>query len=153
MIPRQIEQKITAVVENVLDELDMRLYDIHFNHVSMMLRIFIDRGSGSITIADCKKASQKIMSALDRDEELPGSYALEVSSPGIERHLKQPKHFEWAVGKLIEVSVEKEKIRGFLRDSRLKGIVIATDNGEQFIEFISIVKAKVVEDLVYGKRR
>jgi ribosome maturation factor RimP len=153
MIPRQIEQQITAVVEDVLDELDMRLYDIHFNHVSMMLRIFIDRESGGITIADCKKASQKIMNALDRDEELPGSYALEVSSPGIERQLTQPKHFEWAVGKLIEVSAGKEKIRGFLRDSRQKGIVIATDDGEQFIEFISIVKAKVVEDLVYGKRR
>ena len=153
MIPKQIEQRISAAVEDVLDELDMRLYDIQFNHVSMMIRIFIDRGSGSVTIADCKKVSKKIMSVLDRDEELPGSYALEVSSPGIERQLKHPKHFEWAVGNMIEVSVGKKKIRGFLRDSRPRGIVVATDGGEQFIEFISIVKAKVVEDLVYGKRR
>ena len=153
MIPKENENKIIAIVENILDEMDMRLYDIHFNHVSLMIRIFIDRESGSITIADCKKVSQKIMTIIERDEALPGSYALEVSSPGVERQLKRPDHFEWAVGKMIEVSAGKAKIRGYLRDSRPKGIVIATDDGEQFIEFVTIIKAKVVEDLVYDKRR
>jgi ribosome maturation factor RimP len=153
MIPKEIESKIITVVENVLDELDMRLYDIQFNHVTLMIRIFIDRESGDVTINDCKRVSQKLMSTIARDEELPDSYALEVSSPGIGRHLKRPDHYEWAVGKMIEVNVGKEQIRGFLRDSRPTGIVVATDNGEQFIEFVAIVKAKVVEDLAYGKRR
>lgn len=147
------EQQITEIVKEVLDELGLRLYDIHFNHITMMIRVFIDRECGSITIADCKKVNQKVLSALDRDEAMRAVYSLEVSSPGIERQLKRPEHFEWAVGKMIELSVGKEKIRGYLRDAGPDGIVVATDSGEQFIEFVSIMKANVVEEVAYGKRR
>jgi len=153
MIHKENEPKIIDIVQDVLDEMGMRLYDIQFNHVTMMIRVFIDQEAGSITITDCKRVNQKILSALAGDEGIRSVYSLEVSSPGIERQLKRPDHYEWAVGKMIEVSVGKDKIRGYLRDSRPKGIVMATDSGEQFIEFISIVKAKVVEDLAYGKRR
>jgi ribosome maturation factor RimP len=151
MIDRKNEEHVIEIVQRVLDELDMRLYDIQFNHVNMTIRIFIDRESGSVTIADCKKANQMIMSALNDTANVPRSYSLEVSSPGVERPLKRPEHFMWAVGKTIEVDIDKSKVRGYLRDTRPRGIVVATEEGEQFIDYGSIVKAKVVEDLVYGK--
>jgi ribosome maturation factor RimP len=149
----QNEQQVISTIHGVLDSLNMRLYDIHFNHVAKMIRIFIDRESGSITIADCKKANQLIMSVLDQTEGIRASYSLEVSSPGIERSLKRPEHFAWAVGKTIYVYTGKDKIKGYLRDTHPDGIVVATQDGEQFIRFNAIVKANVVEDLVYDKRR
>lgn len=149
----QNEQQVISTIQGVLDPLDMRLYDIHFNHVAKMIRVFIDRESGSITIADCKKANQSIMSALDQIEGIRASYSLEVSSPGIGRPLKRPEHFTWAVGKTIYVDAGKDKIKGYLRETHPDGIVVATQDGEQFIRFNTIVKANVVEDLAYDRRR
>lgn len=149
----QNEQQVIGTIQSVLDSLNMRLYDIQFNHVTRMIRIFIDRESGSVTIADCRKANQLIMSTLVQTEGIGATYSLEVSSPGIERQLKRPEHFAWAVGKTIYVDTGKGKIKGYLRDTHPDGVVVATQDGEQFVQFNTIVKANVVEDLVYGKRK
>jgi ribosome maturation factor RimP len=149
----QNEQQVIEIIQDILDTLGMRLYDIRFNHVANMIRIFIDRASGSITIADCKKANQLIMNALNHTEGVGSLYSLEVSSPGIERPLKRHEHFLWAVGKTIYVDAGEYKIQGYLRDTHPDGIIVATGDGEKFINYRTIVKANVVEDQVYGKRR
>lgn len=146
-------ERISNIIRNTLDDLGLRLYDLHFNHVSKTLRVFIDRKDGVITVLDCKKVSNMLSKEIDEEEIMPFSYTLEVSSPGIERPLKRPEHYLWALGKLVEIDTHDKKIKGYIRDTERDGVIVATDHGENMILYSSIVKAKVVEDVQYGKRR
>lgn len=146
-------ERITEIVSDVLDRFGFRLYDLHFNDVTRLLRVFIDKEEGGITIQDCKNVSRHILRALDSDDIFEGQYTLEVSSPGVERVLKRKEHYVWAIGKFIEVDCGAKKLRGYLRHAHSSHIIVATDLGENTIPYKSIVKAKVVEELEYGKRR
>lgn len=145
-------EKVSDLIKDLLGDTGFRLYDIAFNEVSKHFRIFIDREEG-VTIADCKKISMMISKLLDGLEFITFSYSLEVSSPGIRRPLKRPEHYYWAVGKLIEVNLGEQRIKGYLRKVNTEGIIIASENGENFIPYASIVSANVMEEIEYGKRR
>jgi ribosome maturation factor RimP len=147
------KEKITELVKEILDELSLRLYDMHFNEVSKTLKIFIDKKQDGVTVDDCKKVSTLISRKLDESDYVIAPYTLEVSSPGVERPLKRPEHYEWAFGKLVSIDTDDEKLKGYIRDMKENGVVVATDKGEVFVSFSSIVKANVVEELLYGKRR
>jgi ribosome maturation factor RimP len=144
---------LSMLIRNVLEEAGLRLYDINFNQVSRTLRIFIDRERKPITVRDCKEVSNLISRELEGSDLDSISYTLEVSSPGIDRPLKRREHYEWALGKLVEIDIGDKKMKGYLRQCQGNGIVIGTTSGEEFIPYASIQKAKVAEEITYGKRR
>jgi len=144
---------ISESVRKILEDLGLRLYDIQYNQVSRTLRIVIDRERGGITIKDCQKVSNLVFKEFDNNDFFGSKLTLEVSSPGVERYLKRPEHYLWAAGKRVEIDVGDKKIKGFLRNIEKNGVVVATELGEQLIPFNSIAKAKVAEEIVYGKRR
>jgi ribosome maturation factor RimP len=145
--------EISNIIKDLLDNLSLRLYDIHFNEISKTLKIFIDKKEGVITIEDCKKVSKMISEKIDDSDFITSSYRLEVSSPGIERFLKRPEHYLWARGKFVQIDVGNQKIEGYIRSTEKDGVVVATDLGENLIHYTSIIKAKVVEELEYDKPR
>ena len=73
-----------------------------------LLRLYIDR-EGGVTLDDCQRVSEQIGALLDVEDPLPGSYVLEVSSPGFDRRLRKLEHF-------ARFSGENAKIE--LRDAR-----------------------------------
>ena len=143
---------VSNIIRDLLNDMGYRFYDMLFNEVAKKFRVFIDK-EGGVTVADCKKTSTAISRALDESGIVPFSYALEVSSPGVRRPLKRPEHYCWAMGKFVEVNMEDGKMKGYLRDANQEGAVIATESGETFIPYASIVSARVMEELEYGKRR
>jgi ribosome maturation factor RimP len=145
--------EITELVKNIIDENELRFYDLHFNEVTRTFRLFIDREDGAVSIEDCKRISRAVARVLDHSDLVTFAYSLEVSSPGIERPLTKPEHFVWAQGKMVEIDTGQQKVKGYLRYTKKEGIVVATDEGENIVPYSSVVKAKVVEDLDYGKRR
>lgn len=144
---------VVELIKHIVDEVDLRLYDLHFNEVTRVFRVFIDRENGTVSIDDCKKVSKLINRELDQSEMVTFAYRLEVSSPGVERHLTRPEHFVWAQGKMVEIDTGDRKIKGYLRRTKQDGLVVATDGGESVVLYSSVVRARVVEDLDYGKRR
>ncbi len=146
-------EEISNLIHKALDELGLRLYDIHFNKVSRTLRVFIDKEKKGITVEDCRKVSTMISKMIDDSDVVTFPYTLEVSSPGIERSLKRPEHYRWAMGKLVEIDIGDKKIKGYIRSIKDNGVVVATDLGEDLVPYSTVIKAKVVEDIEYGKRR
>ena len=143
-----VSQLIKAAIENM----DLRFYDMEFNDVSRTLRIYIDKERGGVTIKDCQKVSNAISRELDASELIHFPYTLEVSSPGIQRMLKRPEHYCWAIGNVVEIDTGESKIRGYLRGTKSDGIVVASEGHENIIPYSSIKKARVVEEIVHGKR-
>ncbi len=73
-----------------------------------LLRIYIDK-EGGVTIGDCESFSRRLETLLDVEDIIQNSYVLEVSSPGMDRPIRDMKDFEGCIGKLVRI-ITKEKI-------------------------------------------
>ncbi len=80
------------------------LYELDLVRIggTQTLRVAIDRPEG-VTLDDCERVSQSLSVLLDQADPLPKSYALEVSSPGAERPLRNPDEFRRFLGKRANV--------------------------------------------------
>lgn len=112
-----LENKIKLLVES----LGFALYDILNvkENENQILRICITKPDtkkgNTITLEDCQEVSLTLSPLLD--VEMPDSkkYFLEVSSPGIERTLKTPIHYQSAIGEFVRVkTIDKKEFRGKL---------------------------------------
>jgi ribosome maturation factor RimP len=105
-------ERVRAIVERVTASSCLELVDVEFRGggKSRMLRITIDKPSG-VTHEDCANVSREVSTILDVEDAVPGSYLLEVSSPGLDRNLSRPAEFERFVGSLIRLTT-REPING-----------------------------------------
>lgn len=103
----------------------------------------------AMDVDDCADISHAISAVLDVEDPISGSYALEVSSPGIDRPLTRPQDFERFQG--FEARVEsaqpidgQKRFKGDLLGLRDGAVALATDRGEVVIPFDQVRKAKLV---------
>ena len=145
------EKNIYDIVKPYVEQLGYQLYDVEFvkEGKEYFLRIYIDLEKG-IDLSDCEKVSNVIDPILDEVDPISMSYSLEVSSCGLERHLREMNHYEMAIGKKIEVSlfkaVENEKqFQGTLKSVKDKSITIELDDKKELeIYFDEIATAKIL---------
>jgi len=78
-------------------------------------------------------------------DEIPGAYVLEVTSPGVDRPLTEPRHWRRAVGRLVDVSLtDGSQVTGRVRELRDDGIVILdTEDGDVEIDPKAVSRAVV----------
>lgn len=100
---------VETAVEKILQELlagsDMELIDVEYvKERDWYLRVFVDKPQG-IDIEDCQALSERLEAELDRQDVVPESYILEVSSPGLDRVLKKERDFLREMGKVVDVSL------------------------------------------------
>jgi ribosome maturation factor RimP len=113
---------VRQLVEPVLAEKGIDLFDVE-QHASV-LKVTIDR-PGGVDLDTISEATRRISAELDRSDPVAGRYLLEVSSPGLERPLRTPAHFEGAVGTDVTVKLQP----GAAANRRLDGVLEAADEG------------------------
>lgn len=93
-----------ALAEPLAQQLGLRIWDVRFvrEGADWYLRVFIDR-DGGVSIDDCVNLTRLLSPALDEADPIDQSYCLEVSSPGVERELTRPEHFEAYQGRAVTV--------------------------------------------------
>jgi ribosome maturation factor RimP len=84
----EIIARITAMAEGAAAPAGIEVVEVELKGSGRhhLLRIYIDRPEG-ISHTDCELVSRAVSDALDAQDPIPGSYELEVSSPGVERKL------------------------------------------------------------------
>ncbi len=102
------------------------------------LRLFIDK-DGGVTIEDCENVSREISPMLDDITFIKDAYIFEVSSPGIDRVLTQPWHFEKVMGEEIDIKLfapieGTKEICGVLKDYSCGKITVLHNGKELEIE-------------------
>jgi ribosome maturation factor RimP len=119
--------------------------DVHLGRRGL-LRIFIDR-EGGVTIDDCERVSEQLGAWLDVEDPLPGSYVLEVSSPGFDRRLRKLAHFERFAGEPARVELKDA------RDGRrrLSGQLKGTEGADVLIEVEGEVWRVPLSDIVVAR--
>lgn len=95
-------ETVTALVQPIVEDMGLSLWDVRFlkEGAEWYLRIYIDKDSG-VTIDDCENVTRAIDAPLDELDPIEQNYILEVSSPGIERELVKPAHFDAFLGAKI----------------------------------------------------
>jgi ribosome maturation factor RimP len=100
--------KIEAIAAQVAAPKNIEIVEVELKGSgrSHLLRIYIDKPEG-VTHEDCEFVSRGMSEVLDAEDPLPGSYELEVSSPGIERKLGKWKDWERFAGKKVKVTLQE----------------------------------------------
>ncbi len=103
MAKKRVVDMVEDIISTFLSNKDVELVDIEFikEGQDRYLRVYLDKEDG-ISLDDCKEVSEYLSEKLDKLDPIKESYFLEVSSPGIDRHLKKDKDFEKYSGELIE---------------------------------------------------
>ena len=115
-------------------------------------------------IARLSRGMSRLLDQLDAsgNELIPGPYTLEVSSPGLERKLRRPRHFEKVVGREVRVKttapIDGERhLRGVVRDVGPEGFTLETETGETSLRFEDVATARTVfawdNEMKPGNRR
>ena len=116
--------QLIVLLEPTVEALGYELSDLEliFAGGSGVLRLFIDRPEG-IRVEDCEAVSRQISGLLDVENPIQGDYDLEVSSPGMDRKLVKPAHFDRFAGQPV-----KGKFRAMIDGRRrFAGVLIGRD--------------------------
>lgn len=139
------------------EQVSVSLYDDELvsENGRKIYRVYIAK-KGGVSLEECAKLSEILSPILDVKPPCAGEYSLEVSSPGLERRLVKPQHFELSVGeRAVFVMSDKSKIVGEIlgiskAQSKLNAdekdttsISVRDENGEQKeLNLSEIKKAK-----------
>jgi ribosome maturation factor RimP len=141
-----------ALVAPVVEAAGLDLVEVtfHWEAGRKVLRVVVDR-DGGVDLDTISDTAEKVSRRLDLEGFAPGPYALEVSSPGIERPLRRPVDFERRVGDRVKIRTAEpiEGARnhtGVLVSADAEAIVIATDGGELHVPHDRIASARTVAD-------
>jgi len=126
-----VEARVARVAEPIAAGMGLSLVKVHYQGTRTQgaLRLTIDK-PGGVTLDDCTRLSRAVGHALDVEEPIDHRYALEVSSPGLDRPLTRPDDYRRFAGRSAKV-VLKEPVDG---QKYFKGRLGGVDAGYVLIE-------------------
>jgi ribosome maturation factor RimP len=121
-----------AVFDPELTEQGYELVEVEYGRQEgvLILRVYVDKTPGGITLDDCTAVSQLLSPVLDTRDFIGGEYMLEVSSPGFDRPIRKPEHFVRFAGEPVKV-VTNALVGG---RSRFSGVLKGFDDGLVLLE-------------------
>lgn len=152
MEKKGIAATVRDLITPVADSLGYDVWDVEYvkEGADMILRITIDK-DGGIDIEDCEKMSRAIDPVIDEADPIESSYRMEVSSPGVERTLTRPEHFEKCIGEKVEVRLYapmdgKKQLVGILSAADEKSITVTVGEENITLQKSAVAKAATLFD-------
>jgi ribosome maturation factor RimP len=139
--PKALQELVRGVVEPMGYELVGVEY-LTGQPGGSLLRVYIDR-EGGVTLDDCAAVSHQLSGVLDVEDPIPGNYNLEISSPGLDRPLFEPEHFERFAGRKVNVRLEST-VPG---RRRYKGKLLGLEEGKVLVEVDGEVHALNLDEV------
>jgi len=147
-------EKIRTMAERVSSSEGLALVDVELKggQTNALLRIYIDK-PGGISHADCQLVSEQMSALLDVEDLIPGSYTLEVSSPGLDRKLTKPSDYVHFAGRRARLVLREPMGSEKVVEGRLAGFEagrVRLDLGEgglKELELSNIQKARLVVEI------
>ena len=134
-----VAERVFGLIRDTVESCGVKLWDVRFvkEGANWYLRVIID-AEGGITIDHCTDVHHAIDPILDEADPIDKSYYLEVCSPGLERELTRPEHFDAMQGKKIKLRLYKaregvKEFSGILVSADAERVVLS--DGENQLEF------------------
>jgi ribosome maturation factor RimP len=100
-----VEEQVREIADRVAKSQGLEIWDVEFRGTagkSRLLRIYIDSPEG-VTLEHCENVSREVSTILDIEDPIKGAYTLEVSSPGLDRKLRNAGDYERYRGNLVKL--------------------------------------------------
>jgi ribosome maturation factor RimP len=143
--------RVHALVAPIAADLQLDVYDIERRGATVRITLDTPAGSeGGITLDSLSLATRLISRELDHEDPIAGHYTLEVTSPGLERQLRTPAHFQREVGKTITIRLrdpqaDPRRIQGALTAADERTATLMLDDGtERIVSIDDVDKARTV---------
>src|SRR3990172_5948408 len=152
--------RVRQLIEQVVEHQGYELVDAELKGAgnNSVLRLFIDRPEG-ISHRDCELVTEQVGTVLDVEDQIPFSYTLEVSSPGLDRKLVKESDYTRFEGKLARIQTRiplhhQKVFRGHLRGLHDRKIRLELPNGDLLeIPLDVIQEARLEFDWAAGRER
>ena len=127
--------------------LDVEAIDLTPAGKRRLLRVAVDK-DGGVTLDDIAEATKEVSRVLDGPDgsDVMGEqpYTLEVTSPGTDRPLTQPRHWRRNQGRLVKATLaDGRTVTGRITDSDDTRAVLDVDGNRDEIAFVDVKKAKI----------
>ena len=131
---RTLEQEISGKVEEALPEVEVLAVELTGPE---RFTVYIDRPEG-VDHALCEQVTRVLWDYLR-------TYSVDVSSPGLERPLRKPEHFQRVVGRQVKLkTAERSKVRGEVTRAGQSAVTVAADAGEVDVPYEQIVRGNLI---------
>jgi ribosome maturation factor RimP len=148
------KEKIEELILPVIEADKMELVDVECLKMKSrwLVRIYVDK-EGGVTLDDCSNVSHQIGDILDVHDVPPGSYTLEVSSPGLDRPLVRDGDFSKVLGRMVKVRLREKmegsknfrgRLAGFTEEEGRKILILDVDGRTFRMPREMVVKANLV---------
>jgi ribosome maturation factor RimP len=148
----EILEKVRGIAAPLAAQEGMELVDVEIGGAGgrQALRLFIDR-PGGVSLDDCTAVSRAVSAALDVEDPIQGTYDLEVSSPGLDRPLRTPEHFQKFAGQKVRVRTygplaeceNRKTFVGILKGFEEGKVVVDVDGKVFHVPHAQVSKANV----------
>lgn len=153
MSKKNIESTVSRYLEPIISKYDYELVDVEYVNEATRwyLRVYIYK-DGGITVNDCEQTSRELEEVLDEKLPIKQPYILEVSSPGLDRPLKNKADYNRNLGNTIDIKLykpiyDKKEHQGKLVSFENDIVTISTDQNKT-IEFnhedIALAKQAII---------
>lgn len=139
---------VQTIVEECLAEQGLELVDFDYRTgASSVIRVYIHH-PGGVDLEDCRRVSREISRRLDEVDAVPGSYRLDVASPGLDRPLRKEADFRRVAGERVWVDLV-EPLAG---KQHWEGEVLSSGEGKVRLEVDKLGEFEVpLEKIRMGK--
>ncbi len=137
---RQLHREVAETVESRLPDVEVLAVELGGPE---RLTVYID-SPGGVDHELCAQVTDVLRDYLDR-------YALDVSSPGLERPLRTPRHFAGVVGRRVTIRTAEEidgrkRFRGEVVAASEADVTLATANGRVRIPYEAIARGNLIDE-------
>ncbi|MDP3669702.1 MAG: ribosome maturation factor RimP [Telluria sp.] len=147
-----LRERLTRLIEPALEALGYELVLLEFSTGlrSGTLRLYIDRPEG-IALEDCESVSREIAALLDVEDPIQKAYQLEVSSPGLDRPLVKPEHYQRFLGEKVRLQLlapvsGRKRLLGTLLSIEAGQVTVEVDGQRFEVALTDIDRARLVPD-------
>jgi ribosome maturation factor RimP len=140
--------RVRALVAPIASDLGLDLYDVEQRGGT--LRVTLDTPAGAdagVTLDELALASRLVSRELDDADPIPGRYTLEVTSPGVERALRTPAHFQRELGKVVAIRLRDVGNE----ERRLTGTLVAADDATATVDVDGTPRTVALDEIDRAK--
>lgn len=139
-------ESLEAVLRPIVEQFgcDLEAVDVTPAGRRRQLRVLIDR-DGGVDLDGVAEVTRAVSKALDSSDVMgEGAYHLEVSSPGVDRPLTEPRHWRRNIGRLVAVTLTAGgKVKGRITGASDDAAELDVDGSTRELRYAEVAKAKV----------